>query len=258
MEQDGNRAIISVDSSRISSFGGAEIAGQQDVEHVTRVVDVVLSTIALLMLSVVFIPVMIILKFSGDRQIFFRQKRVGRGGHVFGLYKFTTMLRGSQHKGAGEITLKDDPRVFPFGKFLRKTKINELPQFINIFLGDMSFVGPRPQPRAHYEIYSQEVKEQMKKVRPGLTSIASIVFRDEESIINNSGMDHDEFYETKIAPYKGELESWYAKTRKNSLYNYCLIIALTAWVVWRPNSDIYKTLYKDFPKAPDYLEELLP
>jgi lipopolysaccharide/colanic/teichoic acid biosynthesis glycosyltransferase len=239
-------------------LGEAEISGREDVEHVVRVVDVVLSAIALVCLAPLFFPVMIILKCTGDREVFFRQKRVGLGGRVFGLYKFVTMRKNSQHKGAGELTLKDDPRVFPFGKFLRKTKINELPQFINIFLGDMSFVGPRPQPRAHYEIYSDEVKKEMERVRPGLTSIASIVFRDEEAIINSSGMDYDEFYKERIAPYKGELESWYARTHSHSLYQYLLIIALTGWVVLRPGSDIYKAIYPDFPKAPDYLENLLP
>jgi lipopolysaccharide/colanic/teichoic acid biosynthesis glycosyltransferase len=109
-----------------------------------RFLDVVLSFLALMVLAPFLLPVVAILRFTGEGEIFYIQERVGRGGNSFGLYKFATMLKNSPNIGAGEITVQGDSRVLPFGKLLRKTKLNELPQLWNIFIGDMSIVGPRP------------------------------------------------------------------------------------------------------------------
>ena len=109
-----------------------------------RFFDIFFSGLALLFLSPLLVPIFIILKFSGEGEVFFLQERIGKGGDVFKLFKFATMLKDSPNIGTGTVTMKGDPRVLPVGKFLRKTKINELPQLLNIFFGDMSVIGPRP------------------------------------------------------------------------------------------------------------------
>ena len=115
-----------------------------------RLFDIIFSGIALVLLSPLLLPLMFILRVTGEGEIFFPQSRVGRGGKHFKLYKFATMLKDSPNMGTGTVTVKNDPRILPIGGFLRKTKVNELPQLINIFNGDMSVIGPRPQiGRAH-------------------------------------------------------------------------------------------------------------
>ena len=145
-----------------------------------RFLDVVFSFLALVILGPLLLPIIIILKLTGEGEIFYIQERVGRGGNLFGLYKFATMLKNSPNIGAGEITVQNDPRVLPFGKFLRKTKLNELPQLWNIFIGDMSVVGPRPMVPNTYAYYPKNGRLKLETIRPGLTGIGSIVFRDEE------------------------------------------------------------------------------
>jgi len=109
--------------------------------------------------------------------------------------------------GTGSITLQNDPRVTKFGSFLRKTKINELPQIINILKGDISLVGPRPLVTKTFIAYSEDVQSKIYNIKPGLMGIGSIIFRDEESIISSvKDQDPHEFYKRVIAPYKGELE----------------------------------------------------
>ena len=147
-----------------------------------RLLDIVLSSFAILILSPLLIVIIVILKFTGEGEIFYKQQRVGKGGKIFGVFKFATMVKNSSKIGTGFITTKNDPRVLPVGRILRKTKLNELPQVFNIFLGDMSIVGPRPQVPKHFEIYSEPVKTELKKIRPGLTGIGSIFLRDEEKI----------------------------------------------------------------------------
>ena len=107
-----------------------------------RFFDIFFSGLALLVLSPLLVPIVLILRFSGEGEIFFLQERIGKGGQVFKLFKFATMLKDSPNIGTGTVTMKGDPRVLPVGKFLRKTKINELPQLLNIFFGDTSVIGP--------------------------------------------------------------------------------------------------------------------
>ena len=108
---------------------------------IKRFLDIILSSIAIIILSPLLVPVMIILKLTGEGHIFYHQKRIGKNGELFNLYKFATMFKDSPNMTGGNITAKDDPRILPFGKFLRKHKINELPQIINVLLGDMSLIG---------------------------------------------------------------------------------------------------------------------
>lgn len=218
-----------------------------------RFFDILLSGFAVLCLFPLLLPVMIILKLTGEHYIFYVQKRIGKGGKPFGLLKFATMLKNSPNMGTGCITTKSDPRVLPFGAFLRKTKINELPQLFNILLGDMSIIGPRPVTDDHFSYYSQEMQEGIAKLVPGLSGIGSVVFRDEESIISRSGMDYTEFYRTQIAPYKGALELWYLSHK--SIWVDFKIIFLTAWVVVFPKSDLTYKFFKDLPAKPEWMDK---
>lgn len=212
-----------------------------------RFFDIIFSLLALICLLPLFLSIFIILRFSGEGYIFYCQCRVGKGGKIFSLLKFATMLKESPSIGAGEITLKNDPRVLPFGKFLRKTKLNELPQLINIFKGDISVVGPRPMvPNTFYK-YSEEAKKELNKVKPGLTGIGSVVFRDEEQYLNNK-KEPQKFYDEQIIPYKNDLEIWFVRNKSLSLY--FKVIFATSWVILFPKSNILLFLFKDIPKLP--------
>jgi lipopolysaccharide/colanic/teichoic acid biosynthesis glycosyltransferase len=222
---------------------------------VTRLLDILLSFLSITILFPFMIPIMIALALTGEHKVFYLQPRVGRGGKEFRVLKFATMLMDSPSLPGGVLTQKDDPRVLPLGKLLRNTKINELPQLVNVFLGQMSFVGPRPQARRHYELYSDEVKKAIDGVRPGLTGIGSVVFRDEERILDKVSGNRDDFHDTVIAPYKGELEVWYSKHR--NLRNYSILILLTILSLLVPSVALYKKLFKDLPRVPMPLSMLI-
>ena len=215
-----------------------------------RFLDVVLSFLALVVLSPFLLPVVVILRFTGEGEVFYIQERAGRGGNSFGLYKFATMLKNSPNIGAGEITVRGDPRVLPFGQLLRKTKLNELPQLWNIFIGDMSVVGPRPMVLNTYAHYPEEARQKLDTIRPGLTGIGSIIFRDEERYL----ADRDEpmeFYREHIIPYKSDLELWFVEN--NTLWSYIKIIFVTAWVVVFPSSNMVDKAFDGIPSLPDSL-----
>lgn len=212
---------------------------------IKRAMDITLSGIAILLLSPLLIPVMIILKCTGEHDIFYGQIRIGLNNKNFKIWKFATMLRDSPSMSGGLHTTQGDPRVLPFGKFLRKTKINEIPQIFNIFLGDMSIVGPRPLVDKTFAPYSNEVKARIYTVRPGLTGIGSIVFRDEEAILTNSKLPTDVCYAQEIAPYKGALEMWYLENI--SFWTDIKLIFATAWVVLFPESSIVNKWFKGLP-----------
>lgn len=213
-----------------------------------RLLDIILSIIALSFLSFVFIPIIIILKFTGEGEVFYIQERSGKNGQPFGLLKFATMIKDSPNIGAGDITIKNDPRVLPFGKFLRKSKLNELPQLWNILLGDMSIVGPRPMVIKTYLNYAEDVRNELNKVRPGLTGIGSIIFRDEERYLNESSNPKD-FYKEHIIPFKSDLEIWFVKN--NSIWLYLKIIFVTAWVVLFSKSNIASKVFHGIPDLPN-------
>lgn len=210
-----------------------------------RFFDLLFASLAVIVLSPLLLPVMLILKLTGEHYIFYCQPRIGQNGRIFGLMKFATMLKDSPNLGTGEITTRNDPRVLPFGGFLRKTKINELPQLFNILKGDMSIIGPRPLTSRNFGYYTDETQLQLKRLRPGLSGIGSIVFRDEESIIAESGMSCEECYRTVIAPYKGALECWYASHR--SLWLDFKLIAVTAMVVLFPKFN-FRPWLGDYPQ----------
>jgi lipopolysaccharide/colanic/teichoic acid biosynthesis glycosyltransferase len=156
------------------------------------------------------------------------------------------MLKDSPNMGTGLITLRNDSRLTPLGGFLRKTKLNELPQIFNVLKGDMSFVGPRPLVDKSFAPYSDYVKANIYNVRPGITGIGSVVFRDEESLISAYPGDPFVFYDTVISPYKGELEMWYLQ--KQSFKTDILILFLTAWHILFPESKLINILFKSLPQ----------
>jgi len=214
----------------------------------TRFFDIIISLCALLVFLPVGIIIMFILRFTGEGEIFYTQTRIGKNGKHFGLLKFATMLKNSPSIGTGDITVKNDPRVLPLGRFLRKTKMNEIPQLINILIGDMSIVGPRPQTPKNFDFFPPEGKEVILSMRPGLTGIGSIIFRDEESIVAKSGKTVEECYRDLIGPYKADLEAWY--NERQNVITYFLLIMITAWVIIFPRSEIYRRIWVSLPPFP--------
>jgi lipopolysaccharide/colanic/teichoic acid biosynthesis glycosyltransferase len=217
-----------------------------------RLFDLLLSSLALVILLPLLLPIMLILKLSGEGEIFFLQERVGKHHEGFKLFKFATMLKDSPSIGTGTVTMKNDPRVLPIGKFLRKTKINELPQLLNIFLGHMSVIGPRPQTPRCFEAFPPESQDIIIQVQPGLSGIGPIVFRGEENILDGHTGTLD-FYDNVIGPFKGEVEAWYSD--KQNLGVYFALIFLTVWVVIFPKSDLIWRIFKDLPVPPDNLKD---
>jgi lipopolysaccharide/colanic/teichoic acid biosynthesis glycosyltransferase len=212
---------------------------------IKRFFDIVFSLLALIILLPVFVPIIILLLLTGEHEVFFKQERVGFKNSIFKIWKFATMLKNSPNMGHGDMTVRKDPRITFMGRFLRQSKINELPQVINILTGDMSFVGPRPLMKVGFDRYSEEMKSKVYNTRPGLTGIGSIVFRDEELIITQSQLPPQDCYREVILPYKGALEVWYQQNQH--FYTDFMILFLTAWYVVFPKSDL---VFKTFPSLP--------
>ena len=210
-----------------------------------RLFDIIVSFIAMLILAPILIPVMIILKFSGEGEIFYLQERIGKNNKSFLITKFATMLKDSPNIGTGEHTLQEDPRVLPFGKFLRKSKINELAQLWDIFIGKMSWVGPRPTTPNHYALYPDYYTEVMKNHRPGLTGVGSIIFRSEEDILSKAE-NFQTCYTQEIVPYKAEVEKWYKENR--TFFMDIMLMFITAWVVVNSDSNILRKTYPSIPE----------
>jgi lipopolysaccharide/colanic/teichoic acid biosynthesis glycosyltransferase len=215
-----------------------------------RLFDIIFAGIGLLVLSVMLLIISVVLRLTGEGEVIYRQVRVGRGGQHFKLLKFATMLRNSPNMGPGDITVKGDPRVLPIGRLLRKSKINELPQLWNVLVGDISLVGPRPMIPRLFAEYPAEAQRDLVTVRPGLTGIGSIVFRDEERFL--SGIDEPRrFYREHIIPYKSNLEQWYIQQR--SITMYFQIIMVTALALFRPQMRLAWRVWPKLPKLPEVL-----
>lgn len=213
-----------------------------------RLLDLLIAGVTFIIFLPLFIPIVIAQKLTGEGHVFYFQKRIGYKNKYFEIWKFATMLKDSPNMGSGSITLRNDPRVTPMGRFLRPTKLNEFPQVINVLKGDLSIVGPRPLVDRTFNAYSDEVKATIYNVKPGITGIGSIVFRDEESLISNANEDPHVFYERVIAPYKGALELWYQKNA--SIYTDVMIIILTAWAIVFKKSNLHYSVFKDLPPRP--------
>lgn len=209
-----------------------------------RITDIFIAGIALIILSPLLIPSIIILLLTGEHEVFYFQKRIGYKNRFFNIWKFATMAKNSPNIGTGEITLRNDPRVTRFGKILRMTKVNELPQIFNVFKGDMSIVGPRPLMEVSFKQYPEEVQQKIYNSKPGMTGIGSLIFRDEEKIVSDAP-DPRAMY-ANIYLNKGKLELWYQEHA--SLYTDFMIIFLTAWSILFPQNNLIIRVFKNLPK----------
>ena len=215
-----------------------------------RIVDVCISTVALLLLSPLLLPICILLKFTGEGEIFFKQERIGVSKKKFNLVKFATMLKNSPSMGSGTLTLANDPRVLPIGKILRMAKINELPQLYNVLVGDMSLIGPRPQAERNFDFFPLEAKPVIASVRPGLSGIGSIIFSDEENILNQ--VNSEDFYAEQIMPYKAELELFYIDHHGPKMYLQLIFSTLSVLVTGK---NYLNLMYPSLPKPPEALKK---
>lgn len=217
-----------------------------------RFFDIMLSSLAITVLLPFMVPIIIGLLLTGEHYVFYFQERIGYRNGTFRIWKFATMLKNSPNLPGGMHTTRRDPRLMPLGGFLRKTKINELPQLVNIFKGDMSIIGPRPLAGNTFDPYPEHVKANIYNVRPGLTGIGSIVFRDEEKLLSETNLDPQEYYAKYISPYKGALELWYQEHL--SFRTDSMLVFLTTWVIIFPDSGLVHKLFSDLPSRPEYLD----
>lgn len=190
-----------------------------------RVFDVIVSTFALIVLSPLLATIALTVKLTSEGPILYAAPRVGMSGKAIKVYKFRTMVMNADKIG-GSVTIKNDPRVTPIGRLLRKYKLDELAQLFNVWNGTMSFVGPRPEHPYYVGMYTAEQKE-ILRVRPGITSPASLRYRNEEELL--SGKDTESYYVTTLMPEKLAIDIEYIQT--SNLYTDILIILKTLWIV---------------------------
>lgn len=194
---------------------------------IRRFVDLLISAIGLFLISPFLCLIAIWIKFDSSGPALYRAQRVGRDGEIFGLFKFRTMYVGADKVGPG-ITTFGDQRITSSGRFLRRTKLDELPQLVNVLLGDMSLVGPRPEDPRYVELYTT-AQRNVLKVRPGITSAASLKFRNEEEILSGANWEDD--YRTKIMPTKLAIDLDYLA--KRTLVTDGLLVVRTAFSMFR-------------------------
>ena len=176
---------------------------------IKRFVDIIFASICLFVLLPLFFVVAIAIKLDSPGPVFFRQTRVGRYGRPFRIHKFRTMVSNAESLGS-QLTVSGDTRITFIGSFLRKSKIDELPQLIDVLFGKMSFVGPRPEVPHYVSMYPSDLRELVLSVRPGITDPASLRFRDEASILE-SELDPEAFYVSSILPRKLVISCDYIK-----------------------------------------------
>jgi lipopolysaccharide/colanic/teichoic acid biosynthesis glycosyltransferase len=191
---------------------------------IKRLFDFVTAFLGMIIFLPLFIGIAIAIRKDSPGPIIYTGRRMGRRGRPFNIYKFRTMQVASNDEAGAPITACDDPRVTKIGRFLRDTKLNELPQLWNVLIGDMSFVGPRPEDYDIAMTWDEDVKEEILSVRPGITSPASILYRDEEKLLKGDGFLDD--YLVKILPVKLRLDQLYV--RNHNILTDIDIIAMTA------------------------------
>lgn len=210
---------------------------------IKRSIDILLALVVLLISLPLIALLVFLLKITGDGEVFYLQERVGYKNRKFHMWKFATMSRNADKIGSGEFTVKNDPRLIPMGKFLRMSKLNELPQLFNILKGDMTLVGPRPLIYSAFKRYNEDVQKNIYNVRPGLTGIGSVIFRDEEVLVSKT-TDFEKLYK-QINGYKGKLEMWYQQNL--SFRTDFLIIFLTAYSIFFPKQNYTHKIFKNLP-----------
>lgn len=190
-----------------------------------RLFDLLCATVGMLILFPLFIVVPVIIRADSVGPVFFRQVRVGRNGSLFRIFKFRTMAAANTNQGLG-ITAAGDARITRVGACLRKYKLDELPQLFNVIFGDMSLVGPRPELPVYVALYPPDVRDVVLSVRPGITDLASIEFRDESELLGAAD-DPEQFYIIHVMPKKLELYMRYVEER-SLLFDIGLILRTLA------------------------------
>jgi len=193
-----------------------------------RVLDLAASGAGVLALSPLFLVVAVLIKLQDRGPVFFKQKRLGKDFQPFYIYKFRTMRVGAEKMGPS-VTREGDPRITPLGRFLRKTKMDELPQLFNVLKGEMSLVGPRPEVEKYARYFKKDYKE-ILKIRPGITDYATLYFRNEEEILKNFE-DPEEGYLKYVLPQKIEFYKKYLEDM--SFFTDLKLILLTLWRIFR-------------------------
>lgn len=174
-----------------------------------RLFDIFFSLIGLVLLSPLFMLIAILIKMDSSGPVLFRQERIGRNFRPFSIYKFRTMIAEGDKRGL-KITVSGDHRITRIGKLLRRTKLDEFPQLINVLRGEMSLVGPRPELEMYVDLLREDYVE-ILKIRPGITDISSITFRHEEEVLKNQP-DPEGYYRKVLLPEKIRLAREYART----------------------------------------------
>jgi lipopolysaccharide/colanic/teichoic acid biosynthesis glycosyltransferase len=195
---------------------------------IKRLVDIVGASLGLLLFSPLFLILAALIKLDSSGPVLFRQERIGRGFIPFLIYKFRTMAAGRANEGLC-ITSRNDARITRVGRWLRATKLDELPQLLNVLIGDMSLVGPRPEVRHYVELFRSEY-EQLLSIRPGMTDLASLKYRDEGDVLAQVE-DPEAEYVTRILPDKIELGNLYLR-RASLLFDLSLILKTLLRLVW--------------------------
>ena len=212
-----------------------------------RTIDLFCSIIALIFLLPLCVIIGVVLRLSGEGEVFYLQDRVGLCGKNFKLIKFATMLKDSPNIGTGTITLANDARVLPVGRFLRKSKLNEIPQLLNVIKGDMSLIGPRPQTAYCFSAFPEIAQGEIVKVVPGLSGLGSLLFHNEESWMTNAENSETLYFE-QIMPFKGKLEAWFVANV--SLKVYLALILLTLYSFFADAREITYKILKGLPEWP--------
>lgn len=212
------RATASLPLQRSLSYDGLK-----------RFLDLLIASLLLLASLPLFLLITLLIKWRSPGPVFFRQERVGLGGRPFRIYKFRTMDEDA-HRNGPQITSGDDARVTPLGRFLRSTKLDEIPQFINVLKGDMSLVGPRPQVPRFVREFPHDYRDLVLSVRPGITGPTQLKFRHEEQMLEGQD-DPERFYIDHLLPTKCEMDAAYV--RKRSLRYDLSILRETSYLFLR-------------------------
>ncbi|NOY72927.1 MAG: sugar transferase [Gammaproteobacteria bacterium] len=192
-----------------------------------RLFDLFFVTLGLILLSPIMVFIVVWVRLSSPGPALFKQERIGRGGRPFFVLKFRTMIQDAESNG-GKITIGADPRITKSGKFLRKYKLDELPQLLNVLKGEMSLVGPRPEVPEYVAIYPEDVRKKVLSVPPGITDFAAIEYRDENALLARAS-DPEREYVEKVLPEK--LDYYLEYVEKRSIWLDFTLIIRTLWAI---------------------------
>lgn len=191
-----------------------------------RAFDLLISGLALLLLSPLLLLLALWIKLDSPGPVLYRGQRVGQDGRPFFMFKFRTMVEGAEGRGPA-VTYRDDPRITRAGMFLRRTKLDELPQLLNVLKGEMSLVGPRPEDPSYVALYTPE-QRQVLGVKPGITGPTQLEYRDEASMLDGESVDEE--YVSRIMPEKLKLDLEYVRTRS---------LMLDVKILWRTATTLF-------------------